>query len=186
MAANELERRAASIASDGATIRGVAIVFDTPSLDLGGFVEIIEPSAVDRSLREKHDIRGLVDHDAGKVIGRTKAGTLRLEKRRDGLHFEIDPPNTTTGRDILESVRRGDVTGGSFEFRVVLPHGERFEQRAGQTTRVVSDMVIRDISITTYPAYEATDVEVARRSLEMFRAGAGARVDWLRLRLQCR
>ena len=51
---------------------------------------------------------------------------------------------------------------------------------------VAGDMVIRDISITTYPAYESTDVEVARRSLEMFRAGAGPRVDWLRLRLQCR
>ena len=32
-----LDRRAATIGVDGQKIRGYAIVFDTPSMDLGGF-----------------------------------------------------------------------------------------------------------------------------------------------------
>ena len=180
----DLERRAADIAADGATIRGVAIVFDTPSSDLGGFVEIITPEAVDRTFSERLDVRALVDHDPARIIGRTKAGTLALAKRSDGLHVEITPPDTTTGRDILESVRRGDVTGMSFSFRVVRPAGERFEDRGGQLTRIISDMRIAEVSLVTFPAYEATDASVAQRSAEFYRYGSGARIGWLRLHVR--
>ena len=60
-------------------LRGTAVVFNSPSLDLGGFVEIIRPQAVERTLREKIDLRALVDHDTGKVIGRLTAGTLKVQ-----------------------------------------------------------------------------------------------------------
>jgi uncharacterized protein len=121
-------------------------------------------------LREGLDVRALVDHDTSKVIGRTKAGTLTLAKDARGLLVEVLPPDTTVGRDTVESVRRGDVTGMSFRFRVVRPGGERFETRGGIMTRIISDMVISEVSVTTFPAYTATDVEVARRSLQRYQA----------------
>ena len=171
----DLEQRSATIKADGRKIVGYAIVFNEPSADLGGFVEIISPAAVDRTLGDELDVRALVDHDASKIIGRRKAGTLTLTKDARGLLVEIDPPNTTVGRDILESVSRGDVSGMSFTFGVVRPHGERFETRAGVPTRIVSDMVIPEVSIVTFPAYSATDVTVAQRSL---RAYQRARHPW--------
>ena len=170
MHSSDMERRAASIGAVGQKIRGYAIVFDTPSHDLGGFQEIITPAAVDRTLGEHLDVRALVDHDTSKVLGRTKAGTLALRKDARGLLVEIDPPETTVGRDILESVRRGDVTGMSFGFRVVRPHGERFETRSDIATRIITDMVISEVSVVTFPAYAAADVSVAQRSLRAFRA----------------
>jgi HK97 family phage prohead protease len=179
-----LERRAAAIGAEGEKIRGMAIVFGVLSEDLGGFREIIEPSAVDRTFAEQLDVRALVNHDVSQVIGRVKAGTLKLEKRSDGLHVEIDPPRTTAGRDILESVRRGDVTGMSFSFGVVQPHGERFERRNGAPTRIISDMRIAEISIVTFPAYEATDATVAQRALRAFQTEHGQRIEWLRLRVR--
>src|SRR5438876_6249782 len=100
-------------------LSGYAIVFNAMSLDLGGFKEIILPEAVDRTLSEALDVRALVDHDTGKVIGRTRAGTLMLRKDRKGLRTEIDPADTTAGRDVLESVRRGDISGMSFAFRTL-------------------------------------------------------------------
>ena len=176
----DLERRAAPVAHEGTAIVGRAIVFGTLSEDLGGFREIIEPAAVDRTLAEQIDVRALVDHDPAKIIGRVKAGTLILEKRHDGLHVRIAPPDTTVGRDILESVRRGDIDGMSFTFGVVRPGGERFEQRDSGLVRVVSDMRIVEVSPVTFPAYTATDASVAQRALREHQARQGRSVAVLR------
>jgi HK97 family phage prohead protease len=50
------------------------------------------------------------------VLGRNKSGTLRLSVDGIGLRYEIDPPDTQAARDLIESLRRGDVSGSSFAF----------------------------------------------------------------------
>lgn len=180
-----LERRAVSdITLAGRQIIGYAVVFDTLSADLGGFREIITPEAVDRTLRDRLDVRALVDHNASMVLGRTAAGTLRLAKDARGLRVEMDPPDTTVGRDTLALVQRGDVTGMSFSFQVVRPSGERFERRDGQLVRILTDLTIQEISIVTFPAYEATDVQVAQRALRVFQAEHGHSIAALQRRLR--
>jgi len=168
---SDIERRTIPLAlranEDTRKIRGHAIVFDAKSVNLGGFREIIRPEAVDRTIREALDVRAYVDHDSSKIIGRTRAGTLMLRKESRGLFVEIDPPNTTAGNDILESIRRGDVSGMSFGFRVL---EEDWRDEEGEPVRDVLDMVISEVSIVTNPAYPQTDVAVAMRSLERFQA----------------
>ena len=175
-------RAAGDVQADGRVLRAYPIVFNRLSEDLGGFREIVLPEAVDRTLRERLDVRALVDHsdDPTRVIGRVSAGTLRLAKDARGLAAEIDVPETTFGNDALALVRRGDVTGMSFAFRVVRPHGERVEQRDGQRVSLLSDLIIRDINLVTYPAYPDA---VAARAIG---SPAGQRIDWLRRRLQVR
>src|SRR5262245_2558056 len=111
------ELRAEGADGERPLIVGYAAVFESLSEDLGGFRERIRPDAFTRSLQEGADVRALVDHDPSRVLGRNKAGTLRLRTDTRGLLVEIDPPNTTAGRDIVESIRRGDVDGMSFAFR---------------------------------------------------------------------
>ena len=150
---SEIERRAAAdVGAEGHKIRGYAMVFNTLSADLGGFRELIMPEAVDRTLREGLDVRALVDHDPSKVLGRTKAGTLTLAKDAHGLRAEIDPPDTNAGRDILALVSAATWPA----CRSRLPSfGRRraFERRDGGHVRIVSDMIITDVSIVTFPAY---------------------------------
>lgn len=148
-------------------IRGYAIMFGKRSENLGGFFEIIKPEAVDRTFKEGLDVRALVDHESSKVLGRNKAGTLVLEKTRKGLKAEIDPPNTSFARDILESIDRGDITGMSFAFRVL---DDNWTEVDGFPIREILDMRISEVSIVTFPAYPDTSVQVAKRALDRFLA----------------
>jgi HK97 family phage prohead protease len=158
-------------------IKGYAIVFNSMSVDLGGFREIIMPDAVNRTLSEGLDVRALVDHDSAKVIGRTRAGTLALRKDKTGLKVEIDPANTTVGRDIMELVGRGDITGMSFAFRTLT---DEWRMEDGEAIREVHDMTISEVSIVSFPAYQQTSVEVAQRSLREFKESArGKSIAWL-------
>lgn len=161
-------------------IKGYAIVFDALSLDLGGFRERILPEAVNRTLREGLDVRALVDHDSSKIIGRVTAGTLSLAKDKTGLRVMIDPPQTTVAADLLESIQRGDITGMSFAFRTL---EDDWHIEEGEPIREVKDMLIREVSIVSFPAYE--DTSVALRSLDQSHLRRSKRdVSWLRKRLQ--
>lgn len=155
-------------------LSGYPIVFNKLSVDLGGFREIIAPSAAERMMTERSDVRALVDHDSGRIIGRRSAGTLTLKVDRRGVYVEIDPPETSAGRDIYESVSRRDVTGGSFAFRV-LTDDWRLED--GMPIRTVEDMTVSEVSPVSFPAYPDTQIHAADV------AAKRARETWQRMRL---
>lgn len=157
--------------ADGASrplISGYAAVFNSPSEilasdDAGSFREIIRPGAFSRSLMGG-DIRALINHQTGQVLGRTKSGTLRLVQDARGLKVEIDPPDTQAARDLMESMRRGDVSGMSFRFMTPEGGDSWGADAQGFPLRELRDVEIDEVSIVTFPAYKATEVSV--RSLE--------------------
>lgn len=152
-------------AVDERRIRGTAIVFNSLSVNLGGFREIIKPEAVDRTINEGLDVRALADHDSSKVLGRTRAGTLQLRKEKKGLSVIIEPdPEISYAKDLMRAVARGDISGMSFGFRV-LEDDWREDPETGMPIRDVLDMRISEVSVVAFPAYEATDVMVSQRSL---------------------
>lgn len=146
----------------GRTLIGHAAVFNSLSEDLGGFREIIKPGAFDRALRENHDVRALVNHENSMILGRVKAGTLRLAVDSQGLRYEVDLPDTTAARDLAESIGRGDITGSSFSFRNAK---DRRREISGTMVREISDLELIDVSPVTYPAYTATDAALRHASL---------------------
>src|SRR5258708_25392748 len=91
---NKIEYRAFKtelrVMADKPCVEGYAAVYNV-STDLGyGYRESINPAAFVRALQEKQDVRGLFNHDANLILGRTKSGTLRLSNDNTGLHFECD------------------------------------------------------------------------------------------------
>lgn len=148
-------------------IVGYAAVFNSLSEELFGFREIVMPGAFDRAIREKHDTRALVNHDANLILGRTKAGTLTLTVDEKGLRAEIEPPDTQAARDALTSVRRGDLDGMSFAFRTLT---DNWRTQDGEQIRELIDLDLVDVSVVAFPAYPATTVST--RALEQAKAAA--------------
>ena len=146
--------------SDTLTAVGYAARFNTLSQNLGGFVESIDPAAFNQTVKEA-DVRALFNHDPNFVLGRMSAGTLRLEVDKVGLRYEVDLPNTSTGRDLAELLKRGDISGSSFGFRVI--EDAWGETPDGFPQRSLKAVALRDIGPVTFPAYTAADV--ALRSL---------------------
>ena len=142
--------------------RGYAAVFNSPSQDLGGFVEVILPGAF-RDVVKTDDVRALWNHDPNHVLGRVGAGTLRLGEDDKGLWYEVDLPDTTTGRDVATLLARGDVIGSSFGFRVLEDGAEWRVSEDGRPLREIRTVArLRDVGPVTFPAYLATE---AYRSL---------------------
>lgn len=159
---------------DKPVIRGYAAVFydGTPDTEYelwDGARERIMPWAFKESLRGSDDVVAQFNHDANHVLGRRSASTLRLWTDDRGLLYEVDPPDTTLGRDVVELLRRGDVRGSSFMFQVRQEkwiHGDKTD------VRELHELALFDVGPVTFPAYAATTAgvrtsaadEAARRS----------------------
>lgn len=152
----------ATRAADGPTkINGHAAKFDVMSDDLGGFRERIAPGAFAQTIKN-NDIRALFNHDSNIVLGRNKAGTLRLSEDTAGLAFEVDAPDTQLVRDmVLAPIERGDVSQCSFGFFTLQ---DKWAKLDGEWVRTLLEVELFDVSPVTYPAYPQTDVAV--RSLQ--------------------
>ena len=139
----------------GKTLHGYAAVYGATSDDLGGFRERIAPGAF-RSVLDA-DVRALLNHDPSQVLGRTKSGTLRLFDEQRGLRFECDLPDSPLGENVKAAVRRGDIDGASFRFRV----GEEFWDGDLRTVKSVAEL--KDVTVATYGAYPDASVELRTR-----------------------
>lgn len=150
----------------GSVIEGYAAVFyraEDPGTeyrfaddDVGEVRERVMPGAFDRALAQRHDVRGLFNHDKGAILGRASSGTLRLSVDERGLKYEIDVPDTQVGRDTVTSIERGDLSGSSFAFST--PHGGSRWRRdePGSVVRELRDLDLFDVGPVTFPAYEST------------------------------
>ena len=161
-----IERRTANegveLREEGDTLTaiGYASVFDSLSQNLGGFVERVAPGAF-RSTLKQADVRALFNHEPDYLLGRTGNGTLRLSEDDRGLHYEVDLPDTTLGRDVATLLRRGDLYGSSFGFRVIDDSWSETED--GYPLRTLHEVALRDCGPVCFNAYP--DASASLRSL---------------------
>lgn len=140
-------------------IEGHAIVWNRMSEDLGGFKESVRPGAARKTIMEA-DVRALMNHDPNLVLGRNKAGTVRLAEDTTGLLYEIIPPNTTYARDLMVSMERGDINNSSFGFRAIQ---DDWGVMNDYPHRSLIEIALADVSVVTYPAYLDADSGLAGR-----------------------
>ena len=139
----------------GQMIRGMAIPFNRSSQDLGGFIERIDPGAVEV---DGTDVVMLWQHDSADPITRQSTG-LKLEVRKSGVFFEAQASDFSDRQ--LDLLQRGVVKQMSFGF---LTLDDEWQQDTKPVRRTLKKIELREISPVTWPAYKQTSVKVAVRS----------------------
>lgn len=160
----DLEIRSASLLADPESKKlvGYVVQWNKESETLWGeYIERFAPNAFSDSLKTGKDIRALFEHDHTKLLGRTSSGTLKLEEDSTGLRFELSPPDTQLGRDLLVSVERGDISGMSFGFRTVK---NEWDFSVEPNLRTVQQAELVEITVTSIPAYPDSSLELLKRS----------------------
>lgn len=170
------ERRAVAVSDfevrsdvDELVLEGYASVFETPypifgGPEAGGWDEVVDRRAFDKSLAAKPDVHLLVNHE-GLPLARTKSGTMDLSTDRKGLkvvaRLDRSDPDVQT---IAPKMRRGDLDEMSFAFRT-----NRHEFNEDESLRRLLEVTIHkgDVSVVNFGANDATSVQL--RALAMLR-----------------
>ena len=142
---------------DSRIVEGYAIVFNSESRDLGGFTEVIEPTALEGVLQQS-DILCLLNHNEDRgILARSKYGT--------GLKYSFEAPCTNLGDELLEGLKRGDITTSSFAFTIDSDTWTKKDN--GSYIRTINKFKeLFDVSPVYKEAYP--DTSVALRKLESF------------------
>jgi HK97 family phage prohead protease len=146
--------------TDNPIICGYAAVFNSLSNPISShnvrFIEKVDPHAFDDTLASNADVRALWNHNPDNVLGRTKSGTLRLSVDSVGLRYEISPPDTQFAKDLMTSMKRGDIDSSSFGFST---DKDKWDHSTTPSTRTLLKVSLGDVSPVTYPAYESASSE---------------------------
>lgn len=131
-------------------------------------IEVIKPGAFDNVMKD--DVRALFNHNRDNILGRTTAGTLRIAMVGGRLNYEIDPPETTVAKDLMISMKRGDINQSSYGFEV----GEDNRSvKESKTEYIVTRSIgkfskLHDVSPVTYPATPETTSEIRSQAESFF------------------
>lgn len=150
------------------TIEGYALRFNSPSKDLGGFIEVIDPKALDNV--DLSNVIMLDQHDYSKPLASVKAGTLKLDVDNKGLHFVATLDDSVSyANDTFNNIQNGNVSSMSFRFDVDDGGDEFTQDEQGKVTRTIKQVKdLFEVSTVTIPAYDDSNVQVDKRSYEKF------------------
>lgn len=163
--------------AESRTIRGTAIVFDTPttlySYEDREVRELITRDAVPQSLLDESDIKMTMFHNRELILARSNKGkgTLRYEITDKGVEFEFEAPKTADGDKALALVRSGDLSGCSFAFGIGDwdTYADRQSFKEGDKTVTLFSVreisAIYDFTIAADPAYPTTEVSARCREI---------------------
>ncbi|MBR1729563.1 MAG: HK97 family phage prohead protease [Selenomonadaceae bacterium] len=142
---------------------GYAIVFNKPArietINGNSYIEIIRRTALAET--EMQDVKLLLNHDINKIPLARTPKTMQLMIDDKGLKICAELADTVESRSVYEAVKRGDLSGMSFSFKVA-KNGDDWENQIRTIKKIEK---IYEISIVTFPAYAETTIE-ARRKIE--------------------
>lgn len=149
--------------------------------DIGGcFFEVIDRGAFEdeNSLR---DVALFVNHNSEQIpLARSRRNndnstmTLKVDDVGLAIRAKLDVENNLDAKALWSAVRRGDISGMSFAFRVGDEEWQDIDLEM-PTRRIKKIIRVFEVSAVAFPAYEQTDIsaraaadtlESAKRALE--------------------
>lgn len=155
-------------------VEGYALLFGVYSDGLP-WRERIEPGALDGVL-DTCDVIACINHDQSRgILARCNTETgcvsLRLSVDDKGLKYEFDAPKTQLGEELLENLRRGEITSSSFCFD--MRDGVEEWKKLGEEDeeRIIKRFGhIWDVSPVYSAAYSKTSVNLRARESALQKA----------------
>lgn len=136
-------------------ISGTAIVFNSPSHNMGGYQEVILPSALEGV--DLSEVKLLINHDHGQPVASVKGETLTLEVDERGLHYVAEVDEEVASRveqRLFDKMSFGFIEGKS-QVRGNIKYVERIQN-------------LFEVSLVSIPAYQETQAQVvAERGYEI-------------------
>lgn len=141
-------------------VEGYCVIFESRSNYLG-WIEIIHRGAITQDLLDSCDIFCLFNHDPNKVLARSNKGngSLSLTVDERGVKYSFTAPKTALGDELLEYLKRGDLSASSFAFSMDKkdPSTEKWSKRDNLFYRDIYKIdKLYDVSPVFSPAYSAT------------------------------
>lgn len=172
------EVRANHDEKNGDFIEGRPIVYESKTDICGWFEETICRGALDHT--DLTDVRFLVNHDDSKIpLARSRRNnensTMQLKIDENGMQIRVnlDTENNADARALYSAVKRGDISGMSFMFKV---KEQRWEDEDTEYPKrfITAIAKVIEVSAVNMPAYEDTEIyarskealENARKTLE--------------------
>jgi uncharacterized protein len=143
-------------------IGGLAAAFNSPSRDLGGFVEKVAEKAFAKSAGDGWP--GAVcrfNHSDEMLLGTVQSGTLDLSIDNRGLNYVVALPECR--QDVWELVQRHDIAYSSFAFQT---YSDDWGYQDGTALRTLLSVRLIDVAPVVTPAYTSTSAGL--RSLARF------------------
>ena len=150
-----------------------AIVFNTRSRNVGGFYEIISPTAVRGA--DFSEWFAKKNHNTNFMLGSSEAGTANYVITDTAVRASVLVGDSTIWADTMKEVERRELNHASFEF-TVKEGGDSWERitedgKVKLVRTVTAIEKIYDMSPVNFPAYKDTmGITVAKRSLDAFLA----------------
>lgn len=139
------------------------IPYNSRSEEMWGFVEVLAPTAFNKTLGDGANVFAFWAHDDSKILGARANETLKLDSREDGLHFSVEMRDTPESAEFFETVARGDCLGVSFGF---VAEKESWDYAQEPALRTLTEVRLLEISPgVAFPAYPGAQSDAARRSL---------------------
>lgn len=136
-------------------IEGYFALYGTPSEPIyGSYVWELADGIFEKALKEKKDQTLLAHHDFEQVLGARDSKTAKFKADAEGLFGSCDIPDTTYGRNLLVSMKRGDIKATSFGF-IILDY--KYLQAKGQLDKqMITEVELWEGSVVTVPRFSAT------------------------------
>jgi len=157
-------------------IQGYAARYNVKTQLQPGLREVIRPGAFRKTVSAKDDCYACFNHDEQQILGRVRAGTLRLKEDQQGLYFDCDIDlGVSYASDLYRNIQSQAISECSFGFYALNDDYITDPEDPNEVLRELKECRVFDVSPVVMPQYSNTSVNA--RSLAMFPEGVPSELE---------